>query len=122
MKRITITIGLSVVLIALAACASSVGTQSENLTGHIWMLSELKGAPLAAGTIISAQFSTDGRLAGSGGCNRYSGSYTVSGAEISISTPLASTMMMCAEDIMTQESAYLQALGEVKASPSRTTY
>ena len=115
MKRITITIGLSVVLIALAACASSGGTQSENLTGQIWMLSELKGAPLAAGTIVSAQFSTDGRLAGSSGCNRYSGSYTVSGAELSISTPLESTTMMCAEDIMTQESAYLQALGEVKS-------
>src|SRR4029453_18125367 len=34
---------------------------------------------------------------------------------LTINTPLASTMMMCAQPVMVQESAYQAALGTVKA-------
>ncbi len=98
----------------LAACGSTGSGQAEDLTGKFWALTELGGEPPLAGTGISAQFTADGRVAGSAGCNRYTGSYTVSGENITFSSPLAATMMMCEQAVMDQESAYLSALGEAK--------
>ena len=114
MKRIISVIGFCAGLLALAACVSSQQALGGDLTGKVWALSELRGAPLVPGTSISAQFTSEGKVSGSAGCNRYSGSYTVSGKDISISAPLASTMMMCESAVMEQESAYLKTLEEVK--------
>jgi len=84
------------------------------LTGKVWALAELMGKPPMAGTGISAEFTADGKVAGSAGCNRYSGTYTISGSNITFSSPMAMTMMMCEQAVMDQESAYMQALGEAK--------
>jgi heat shock protein HslJ len=73
------------------------------------------GKPPLAGTSISAQFTSDGKVSGSAGCNQYSGSYTVSGSKIDFSAPLATTKMMCEPAVMEQENAYLQALGEARS-------
>ena len=103
-----------VALLLLAACGTKGSGQAEDLTDKFWALTELGGEPPLAGTGISAQFTDDGRVAGSAGCNRYSGSYTVSGKNITFSSPMAATMMMCDQAVMDQESAYLRALGEAK--------
>ncbi len=50
-----------------------------------------------------------GRLGGSGGCNRYFASYTLTGDRLSIS-PLSSTRMMCSPARMAQEARFFQAL------------
>jgi heat shock protein HslJ len=65
-------------------------------------------------TEVDAVFGGDGQVAGSGGCNRYSGAYTLDGADLTIGT-LASTMMTCVapDGIDEQEAAYLAALGRV---------
>jgi heat shock protein HslJ len=101
-------------MIILTACTASGSQQGGNLVGKVWSLTELMGKPPLAGTGISAEFTADGKVGGSAGCNRYSGTYTVSGNNITISTPMASTMMMCEQGVMDQESAYLKALGEAK--------
>lgn len=63
---------------------------------------------LAAGTTISLLFA-EGKVAGQA-CNRYNGSFTQDGDQVTIS-PLATTRMMCPEPgVMEQESAYLSAL------------
>ena len=49
------------------------------------------------------------RLGGSGGCNRYFASYTLTGDRLSISPP-GSTRMMCSSDRMEQEARFFQAL------------
>jgi heat shock protein HslJ len=79
------------------------------------MLTELNGNPLLAGSTISAMFTQDGKISGSAGCNRYMGSYQISGSTISISSTLATTMMMCESSLMNQETAYLKALQEAKS-------
>jgi heat shock protein HslJ len=84
------------------------------LTGQVWELSLLNDNALLPGTSISIQFTAGGKLAGSSGCNQYSGTYTASGNTLQIGSDLASTMKACAQEIMDQESAYLKALGEVK--------
>jgi heat shock protein HslJ len=116
MKRILFVLGLCGGLLALAACgAASQQGGGGDLTGAVWGLSELTGEGIVAGSSITAEFTADGKVSGSSGCNQYAGTYTVSGGSIEISSPLASTMMACTEEIMDQESAYLKALGEVKS-------
>ena len=59
-------------------------------------------------TELTADFA-DGRLSGSGGCNRFMGGYQTQADQLSIE-PLASTFMACEEPVMTQETKYLAAL------------
>jgi heat shock protein HslJ len=113
MNKNWLVISVSLLMI-LAACTSSSSQQGGDLTGKIWALTELEGKPLVEGTGISAQFTSDGKVSGSAGCNRYSGTYTVSGNNITFSSPMATTMMMCEQAVMDQESAYLKALAEAK--------
>ena len=65
--------------------------------------------PMLPSTDITADFSGD-RVTGSGGCNRFMGSYKTKGNnQLSIS-PLASTRKACEESLMTQESRFVKAL------------
>jgi prolyl oligopeptidase len=59
----------------------------------------------------SARFE-GGRVAGSAGCNRYTGGYMLDGEGLTFG-PLASTMMMCPEPQMRVEMAFLAALERV---------
>jgi heat shock protein HslJ len=116
MKKIIFSIGLCAGLIILAACASSTPPQAGagDLSNRIWVLSLLTDKAVIPGTSISAEFTPDGKVSGSSGCNQYSSTYTVSGSTLKISTPMASTLMACSQEIMDQESAYLKALAEAK--------
>jgi len=106
--------GILVLLALAAGCASMSSSSGGTLTGQTWALTELSGQPLVADSGITATFSADGSVGGSAGCNRYNGTYTVSGNSISFSGNMAMTMMMCEQAIMDQESAYIDALGQVK--------
>jgi heat shock protein HslJ len=108
-------IGLCIVLLVVGACVpGSQQGSGGDLTGKLWALSKLNGNRLVPGTGISAAFTSAGQVGGSAGCNRYSSNYTVSGANITFSGPAASTMMMCAQPVMDQETAYLKALADAK--------
>ena len=118
MKKALFSTAVVLVLVALAGCSSSAGSQSASggtLTGQVWALTGLAGKAPIQDTGITIQFGTDGNVSGSSGCNQYSGTYTASGNSLTINSPLASTMMMCAEPVMVQESAYQAALAGVKA-------
>ena len=91
------------------------GTSVAHLTGY-WLLTDLGGSAPVAGSSVTANFSTDGVISGSAGCNRYSGTFTTTGSAIKIGEQLASTMMMCTDPaVMTQETAFLKALGSARA-------
>ena len=116
MKKVLFSLAVVLVLVALAGCSSSAGSPSGGtLTGQVWALTSLAGKAPIENTGLTIQFNTDGTVGGSSGCNQYSGTYTASGSSLTINTPLASTMMMCAEPVMIQESAYQAALATVKA-------
>lgn len=55
----------------------------------------------------------DGRVWGSGGCNRLMGAYSLAGSKLRFEPPMASTMMACPEPLMSQEQAVHAALAEV---------
>jgi len=71
-------------------------------------------ASIVEGTVVTAEFGTDGRVGGSGGCNRFSGEYTFEGDGLAIG-PVASTRMACLEPegVGQQENAYFAALARV---------
>ena len=114
MKKILFSMGLCAGLMVLAACGSSGAQGGGDLTGKVWALTTLNGQPPVGGGGISAQFTADGKVSGSAGCNRYTGTYTASGSNITFDPSIATTMMACPQPIMDQESAYLKMLGEAK--------
>jgi heat shock protein HslJ len=118
MKKVLFSIAVMLVLVALAGCTASQSAGSPSggtLTGQVWALTALAGKAPIKDTGITIQFNTAGTVSGSSGCNQYSGTYTASGSSLTINTPLATTMMMCAQPVMIQESAYQTALATVKA-------
>ncbi len=66
------------------------------------------------GTTLTMAFSPDGKVNGSSGCNTYSASYVLSGSQLSMTSPLG-TSMMCAtpEGIMEQEAAFLALIPSI---------
>ncbi len=88
------------------------------LAGTIWDLTSYAGAdgtPTPAVTepsVGTVSFLAGGELAGSTGCNRFTGTYEQSGEDLSITTG-AMTQMACAGPAGEQETAVIAALGKV---------
>lgn len=88
---------------------------AADLDGTRWVLTELGAGQLAVdGTEITVQFAGD-QLSGTGGCNQYSGTFTLGADNPFVMTlsPLAVTAMACPDPIAAQESAYFAALQDV---------
>lgn len=83
----------------------------DPLLGTQWRLTDIGGAPALADTPVTLEFRFGQQVVGSGGCNRYRGSYTLlTGTGLNFA-PLISTMMACAgEGVSEQETAFLSAL------------
>ncbi len=114
---------LAVVLLlvfAVRACSSNNPTKapavasanaSASLLGTEWTLRDIAGTPALASPQATLQFPEAGRVAGSGSCNRFTGSLEISGANLKFG-PLASTRMACMDNgVSDQEARYLKALG-----------
>ena len=99
---------------ATAVAMSSQVSAASPLTGKIWVLSSLGGKAPLQGTELTAEFIAKRRVSGSAGCNRYAGTYKVSGSSIRTS-PLATTKKACAEPIERQETAFLKALAGARS-------
>jgi ABC-type amino acid transport substrate-binding protein/heat shock protein HslJ len=89
------------------------------LAGTSWVLvSYYDGTaeqPVIEGSTVSATFSQNTEMAGSGGCNNYSATYTVDGPQIAISN-VVSMQISCGQDLDQQEAAYFALL------PTAATY
>jgi heat shock protein HslJ len=66
--------------------------------------------PPLEGTEITMSFTGDGQANGTGGCNRYFGSFETGEAGALSFGPLGSTRMACPTEIMDQETAFHRAL------------
>lgn len=110
MKKFAILAFGSMAVLMLAACAPS--ASSQNLTGSIWLLSELNGSAPIDSTTITAQFDESGRVGGTSGCNNYNTTYEVNGSQLTFREPVASTMMACPEPVMEQERDYMMVMAD----------
>lgn len=85
--------------------------QSPTLQGN-WRLANMTEPPFPTPMVPSTDQTIEfsgGRLSGSGGCNRFNGSYQTTGNQLKVG-PLASTFKACEEGVMRQESTFLKAL------------
>ncbi len=114
----TLIASLTLLSVALTACASPGAAPALPLEGTYWRLSSFvdsqgeRQSPLPS-TSIDAVFS-EGKVSGSDSCNQYSAAYQLNGDRISIQ-PGITTLMACPEPIMEQAQGYMAAL----ASASR---
>lgn len=69
-----------------------------------WRITEINGQGVPQDIAMTLRFQTQGALSGSGGCNRFSGSYKLSGMALQFG-PLAVTRMACAPEITDREQA-----------------
>lgn len=96
-------------LVVAAVLAVPALAQTMPLAGSEWRPTEIDGAEIAEDTKIFIGFGADGRVQGSGGCNRFTGSYEVDGDTISFG-PLASTRMLCPDPIQQSEDRLFATL------------
>jgi putative lipoprotein len=105
--------GNEVELLLRRAVASRAAT--ESLENTYWKLIHLGDAPVTVGSRQSEPHliinSAARRVSGSGGCNRFTGSFELNGDQLTLRRMVA-TLMACAEGMVT-EKAFLQALGRV---------
>ena len=98
-----------------AKVLATFSAQSQSLAGTSWHVTSINNGKdavvsLVAGTSVTMNFATDGKVAGSGGCNNYTSTYTQDGGKLTF-TPAAATRRMCvASGVMEQEQAFLKAL------------
>ena len=87
---------------------------TSDLAGSDWTLVDMGGTADFARLVPTLHFGEDGMVSGFAGCNKFSGSYTVTGDELSLG-PLASTKMACEPPASAVESAMLEALAGVSS-------
>jgi heat shock protein HslJ/uncharacterized protein YraI len=87
----------------------------SSLPNTSWVVVALNaGVAPVPGSTLTAAFSSDGQVSGSGGCNSFSGPYQAGSNDITIG-PLATTLIACEEALSTQEQVYLGALQGARA-------
>ena len=101
---------LASVLVTACADDDASGAQPADIEGVPWVLDSGAGVDGAA-PAPTATFE-GGRVTGTTGCNRYSGTYAVEGGRLTIA-PGATTMKACPPPADEVERAYLAALGRV---------
>ena len=99
---------LTLAFLAALAATSPAASQTD-LTGSNWLAEDIMGGGGVDRAQSTLQPLPEGRVAGSSGCNRFSGSGVVSGGKVTIGL-LATTRMACPAALMNQESKYLKAL------------
>ncbi len=82
------------------------------LIGTSWRLLTLNGAPVLAGSEITAVFGDAANISGTGGCNNYTGSYSVNGNSLLVQN-ISSSQQSCVspDGVMPQERSYINVLG-----------
>jgi len=80
------------------------------LTTGNWLVNTISEQPVLAGTSLFATFSQDGRVTGNDGCNNFSGTYTVSGNQLTFDPNMISTKIACEPTIDQQATAFTTTL------------
>jgi heat shock protein HslJ len=98
-----------------AACAPIGGDDANRpLENTSWTVASIAGAPTLSAARPTLTFAADGTVAGSTGCNQYSGAYRRDGGSLQFAE-IASTLMGCDGERSRQETAFVAALNGANA-------
>ncbi|MDD5143989.1 META domain-containing protein [Methanoregula sp.] len=116
-----VLMGILIVMVFFMNLSGQEATASTAITQQRWSLQSYAGpdgttVPVQDGTTVTALFTTEGKVSGSGGCNQYSARYLVRETTMIVSG-ITTTKMNCpGGGVMIQESRYYSLL-EQAASP-----
>jgi heat shock protein HslJ len=89
------------------------GESIDLLAGVEWVVEDLDSAGIVERSQVTLEFdAASRRLAGQGGCNRYTAAFDLSGEGLSIG-PAAATKMACAAAVMEQEQRVFALLARI---------
>jgi heat shock protein HslJ len=113
-------IAILIILVVFMNVSGQGTTAATAITENAWQLQSIAGpggtiAPVQNGTVITASFSIDGKLAGSGGCNRYSGRYMVRETRMVVSRVTTTSLACWDSNATLQESRYFAAIEDAAA-------
>ncbi|MDR2890408.1 MAG: META domain-containing protein [Alistipes sp.] len=116
MKTTKFVTAMALVMAALSVgfsscCGCGKSRSAVALDGAEWHLIQLNGGGVESDN-YRVTFGADGRVAGVGECNRFSGTFTRTGNVIEIADNLVSTRMMCLNGAE-REAAFLAMLARV---------
>ena len=100
-------------LVRIRKAAAGTPSGAAWLVGTTWRLEGLPDTPVVDSAAPTLEFPSEGQVAGNASCNRFTGTVTIAGAAITFG-PQAVTRMACPEAVMSQESAYLEALAKAE--------
>jgi heat shock protein HslJ len=100
-NAVTVAIGAD----TFTGCGGEPGTL---LLGD-WMIAEINGKPPVAGSTPTLAFDAEGKLSGGGSCNRFFGTYALTGEGLTVSG-IGASMMACETPLMDQEMLILDIL------------
>lgn len=109
MRHLTLAV---MACLSLAACKETAVTDPLELLGikTEWTVTEIAGTAVPDGVTVTMQRPEAGMLAGSSGCNRYTGPVKAENGKIHIGA-LAGTRMMCPDSQMQAETAFHSTIG-----------
>ena len=105
--------GEEVALRLVRATEAAAPEAAPTLVGPEWVAEDIGGRGVVDRARTSLTFTADGKVSGSGGCNRIAGSYTLVGETIAFGQ-MISTMMACAPPIGEQEQRFMRVLGQAR--------
>lgn len=94
--------------------APAEGGPPRDLTVREWVVESIDGRAVAANSRTTLTFDPTGQIAGRAGCNRYTGAYSLQGAQLSVSG-VTTTRMICVPALMDQEARFLGLLDQVRS-------
>lgn len=90
------------------------GEAAALLRGADWIVADIAGKPVAAGSRVTLNFGADGRLSGRASCNAFNARYVLTGETLTVSGA-AGTLMACPPPLMQQEELFLAVLQATSA-------
>jgi putative lipoprotein len=86
---------------------------APGLAGTAWRITEIAGAVADATSDATLRFDAGGLVSGSTGCNKFTGMAAIEADNLTF-TPLATTRLACAPELMAQEQSFLSAIQAVR--------
>ena len=102
---------LGLVALITTACATTTPPAGGGgvIAGPEWKLEDLLGGGIIDRSNVTLTLGPGGQASGSGGCNRFFGSWAVKGSALTLGK-MGSTMMACDPALMNQEGKFLRSL------------
>ena len=104
-------LALAIVLVSGSGLFAQGGANQPGvaLAGSEWRPVEIRGEAVDANGMAFVRFGAEGKVSGSGGCNRFFGQYEIEGTKLTLSR-LGSTRKACPDPLMTLEHRFLGTL------------